>query len=165
MALGQNSDFVQSVLPRVLLGFGSGLIFTPLNLLIIRDLEPGQIDAGFGLVGAIRQLGLSLSFSLFGAVLVNEHGKATAEYLARIRANSLDTQTALAPLHDALIARGFSAHDASAGAVTFFLRMAERAATTITYTDTFFLLALFFIVCIPAVALLLRAPSKRLHNP
>jgi len=164
MALGQNADFVQSVLPRVLLGFGSGLIFTPLNLLIIRDLEPGQIDAGFGLVGAIRQLGLSLSFSLFGAVIVNEHGKATAEYLARIRANTLDTQNALAPLQDALIARGLSAHDASAGAVTLFLRMAERAATTITYTDTFFLLALFFIVCIPAVALLLRAPSKRVHN-
>jgi hypothetical protein len=89
----------------------------------------------------------------------------TAEYLARIRANSLDTQTALAPLQDALIARGLSAHDAGAGAVTLFLRMAERAATTITYTDTFFLLALFFIVCIPAVTLLLRVPSKRLPNP
>ena len=163
-ALGQNVDFGQSVSPRVLLGFGSGLMFTPLNLLIIRDLQPAQIDAGFGLVGTIRQLGLSLSFSLFGTVLANEHGKATAEYLARIRANTLDTQAALAPLQDALIAHGLSAHDASAGAVTLFLRMAERAATTITYTDTFFLLALFFIVCIPAVALLLRVPSKRLHH-
>lgn len=162
--IGQNADFIQSVLPRVCLGFGSGLIFTPLNLLIVRDLKPAQIDAGFGLVGVIRQLGLSLSFAIFGTVVANEHAKATAEYVARIHANALDTQVALAPIHDALIARGLSSADASAGAVTLFLRLAERAATTITFTNTFYLLALFFAVCIPAVALLLRVPSKRMHH-
>ena len=163
--LGQNADFTLSVLPRVLSGIGGGLIFTPLNMLIIRDLDPSRIDAGFGLLGVIRQLALSLSFALFGTVLATEHGKATAEYLARIHANALDTQIALAPLQDALIARGLSAADASAGAVSLFLRMAERAAMTIAYTNTFFLLALFFAICIPAVALLLRVPSKRMQNP
>lgn len=129
--LTQYAGMENTFWPRVLIGFGMGLLFVPLTQLMLSQVPREELAGATGLGQLIRQLGASLGIAVITTLLTRETAIAQSELAGGI------TQM----------------HNASAATLASLL---SQAASVTAYDFVFRMCAVLFIASIPLILFVRR---------
>ncbi len=163
--LGNRVGFEDIILPRFIQGLGAGLTFVPLNLLIVKDLPRAKYDAGQGLTGVARQLGMSVGYAVLSGYLIRAQIAATSSLASHVHVNAVGRSLGLWPIHQYLVAHGWSALNATLFTPALFERIAMRDAALSGYVQTFFVMGMLFVVSAPPFAMFWRRSTPPRTQP
>ena len=158
--LGDRAGFEHAVLPRFIQGIGLGLLFVPLNVLMMSHVPKRLVDAASGLGALTRQIGAGLGFAILGSLIVRSRIAATSMTAGRFHHSTLADDPGFAAIQRWFVAHGYSGTDASSLSASVLQDLVARAATAAAYSETFVIVALLFVVSIPFLMLFQLAPRK-----
>ncbi len=133
--------------PRTLQGFALGFLFVPLTTASLAGISNRAMANATGLYTLVRQLGGSLGIAILELVQTRREDFAQQTLAANV--------TLANPAVNAMLG---SAHD-RAGAVAALAGMVDVNATVISYDYIFRFCAIVFVLSIPTVLLLKKAPK------
>ena len=145
--------------PNIVRGFGTVLMFMPLQLAALGSIPKQAISAASGFFNLTRQLGGSIGVALLTTLLDTReafHRAVLAEKLAPSDPHTLDR---LAAYTQAMLARGFPLELAKQKALALLDGVLGVQAAVLSFGDTFFATAVLLLVSLPLV-FLLRKPAK-----
>jgi DHA2 family multidrug resistance protein len=155
LMIGMNSVMWPNIINGVALGF----LFVPLTVTAMGTLRPEQIGNATGLYNLMRNLGGSVGISLVTTLLARRAQVHQAVLVTHVTPyDSVATQQ-LQVLQNAL-AVGAGAVTAARQALAQIYALVLKQATLLAFVDTFRILALVSLCCIPAVFLLKRARAR-----
>ncbi len=137
------------LLPLVIRGLGLSLLFVPITMVALGDLEPKDISQGTGLNNMMRQLGGS-----FGIALINTFIDHRAAYHRTILLQNIN------PYNPAFVTR-LNQYTQAIAAKTGNMLIAQQQAlkaidlavykqtTLLSYMDVYLFIAVFMLVCVP----------------
>lgn len=147
--------------PIILRGIGGGFLFIPLTTITLYDLKNVEMPQGTAFLNTARQLGGSFGIAIMTTYLTTR----SAFHAARLNAhvNPYDPQTVhrLHSLTDLFLGKGFDLATAKSKALMIIHGIIGKQAMLLTYNDVFYLIALFFLACIPLLVLFIRKKKKR----
>lgn len=154
----------QTVLwPRVVMGFGMGLLFIPLTTLTMSGLRKEEMTNGAALYGLTRNLGGSIGVAFAATLLARRtqfHQTRLTEHLSPF---DLTYQVAGQQTAQALTNRGFEPVFSERGGLGFLYGKVIKEATMLSFNDVFFVLGLLLFAVLPLVFLmkLNKAPAEK----
>jgi DHA2 family multidrug resistance protein len=157
--LGDRAGFEHAVLPRLLQGLGIGLLYVPLNVLMMAQVPKRLVDAASGLGALARQVGIGFGFAILSSLVVHSRIATQAAAASRMR-HATANDPGVAALERWFSAHGYSHADASALSGSVLQELLARAATSAAYSETFVIVALLFLLSIPLLVLFRLAPRK-----
>ena len=146
--------------PLIIRGFGLGMIFTPLTTISFADLNGTQIPQGTAMSNMIRQLGGAFGTAVMTTYIATRtkfHVETMREYV------SIDnplTQERFQGLKQLFVSKGYSIYEATRQAYAALQGMVTKQALMLTYRDTFLIVGVFFLVCIPLLLLFIGRKKK-----
>ena len=158
--LGDRSGFDHALLPRFLQGLGLGLLYVPLNVLMMAHVPKRLVDAASGLAALTRQIGAGLGVAILSSIIVRSRIAASALTAGRVHHGTLFDDPGLAAIRHWFVEHGYSATDASSLSLSVLQELVARAATSAAYSETFVIVALLFVVSIPFLLLYQLVPRK-----
>ncbi|MEA2689274.1 MAG: transporter, family, multidrug resistance protein [Candidatus Eremiobacteraeota bacterium] len=158
--LGDRPGFDHALMPRFIQGFGVGLLYVPLNVLMMSQVPKRLVDAASGLGALTRQVSAGLGFAILGTLIVQNRIAATSLTASRVRHATLFSDPGLVAIQRWFAAHGYSNGDASALSMPVLGELVARAATSAAYSETFFIVAILFVVSIPFLLLFNLVPRK-----
>jgi len=158
--LGDRSGFDHAVPPRFIQGLGIGLLYVPLNVLLMKHVPKRLVDSASGLSALTRQISAGLGYAILGSMIVRYRIAATALTGSRVHHKAAVVDPGLSALQRWFTAHGYSIGDASRLSVTMLQELVARAATSAAYSETFVITGLLFIVSIPFLLLFHLVPRK-----
>jgi DHA2 family multidrug resistance protein len=158
--LGDRAGFEQFLMPRFVQGLGVGLLYVPLNVLMMAQVPKKLVDAASGLGALIRQISIGFGFAILGSLIVQNRIAATSMSASRFRHAALFDDAGFAVIRRWFMAHGYASGDASALSVSVLQDLLVRAATSVAYAETFVIIALLFLASIPCLALFLIVPRR-----
>jgi DHA2 family multidrug resistance protein len=148
-------DFVWSQLLR---GVGQMLAMMPLNQASMAAVSREESGDAAGLYNMARNLGGSLGLAVIGVVVDRRNSFHVAALRETVTANSLIGQQRIAANAAGWLARSGDATYAKMQALAQFAAQIRQQAAVMTYSETFYVLAIALLACIP-LALLLKTPA------
>jgi DHA2 family multidrug resistance protein len=158
--LGDRPGFDHALLPRFIQGFGVGLLYVPLNVLMMSHVPKRLVDAASGLGALTRQVSTGLGFAILGTLIVQNRIAATSLTASRFRHTTLFDDPGFTAIARWFSAHGYSARDASALSLSVLQELVARAATATAYAETFLVVAFLFVASIPFLLLFHLVPRK-----
>jgi DHA2 family multidrug resistance protein len=158
--LGDRSGFDQALFPRFLQGFGVGLLYVPLNVLMMSQVPKKLVDAASGLGALVRQLSMGFGFALLSSLVVHNRIAATSLTASRFHHGAAGIDPGFAMIQRWFAAHGYSAADGSALSFSVVQELVARAATSAAYSETFVVTAALFVLSIPCLLLFYLVPEK-----
>jgi DHA2 family multidrug resistance protein len=152
------SDFL---LPIILRGVAGGFLFIPLTTITLYDLRNVEMPQGTAFLNTARQLGGSFGIAIMATFLTTRSAFHEARLNMDISAYHPQTLSRLHTLTSYFIGQGFAprvAHDRALATVHHTL---STQAMMLTYNDAFYLIALFFALCIPLLLLFMRRNKRK----
>jgi DHA2 family multidrug resistance protein len=147
--------------PIILRGIGGGFLFIPLTTITLYDLKNVEMPQGTAFLNTARQLGGSFGIAIMTTYLTTR----SAFHAARLNVNinPYDPQTVhrLHSLTDLFLGKGFDLATAKSKALMIIHGIIGKQAMLLTYNDVFYIIALFFLACIPLLVLFIRKKKKR----
>lgn len=144
------------VWPNIIMGFGMGMIFVPMTTIAMSSLPNEQMGNGAGIFNLMRNLGGGIGISLVTTTVARGAQSHQVFLGAHMHASN--------PLfaHAYETAKGIfsqfsSPVDAGKQAIGELYRLLVQQATLLAYMDSFKLLAMLSVVCIPCVILFKRS--------
>lgn len=144
--LTNQSDYWELFLPQVVRGVSLMLCFMPINTLALGTLSADMLKNASGLYNLMRNLGGAIGLAFFNTMIVARfdlHASRLSEGITASRPDVVATLDALAQ-RLAVLGRG----DAHLEATKLLMRLVEREATVLTFNDTFFAMALVFVLAL-----------------
>jgi DHA2 family multidrug resistance protein len=154
-------DFVWSQLLR---GVGQMLAMMPLNQASMAAVSREDSGDAAGLYNMARNLGGSVGLAVIGVVIDRRNSFHVATLRESVTANSLIGQERIAGSAANWLARTGDLAYAKLQALAQLAAQIQQQAAVMTYSETFYLLAVALLACIP-LALLLRTPAAQPANP
>ncbi|MDQ6941703.1 MAG: DHA2 family efflux MFS transporter permease subunit [Candidatus Eremiobacteraeota bacterium] len=158
--LGDRSGFDHALLPRFVQGVGLGLLFVPLNVLLMSRVPKRLVDAASGLGALTRQLSAGFGYAILGSLIVHGRIAATTMTASRFHHATIVDDPGFSAIHRWFVAHGYSNSDASSLSVSVLQELVARAATSAAYSETFVIVALLFVFSIPFLMLFQLVPRK-----
>jgi MFS transporter, DHA2 family, multidrug resistance protein len=149
------TDFWTFVWPRVALGFGMGMTFIPLTTLTLSHIPREHMTEATSLYNLLRNLGGSVGIAFTTTMLSRRaqmHQTRLVEHLSPFDPSYQIYRDRIA---ETLSQKGIPA----GGADGLLYRELVRQATTLAFTDTFFMICLLILCMLPLVLLMKRAPA------
>ncbi|BCR04308.1 EmrB/QacA family drug resistance transporter [Desulfuromonas versatilis] len=144
-------DFVW---PRIVLGFGLGMVFVPLSTLTLAEIPKPEMGNATGLYNLLRNIGGSVGIAL-SATLLTRYGQFYQNNLvAHVNPYNPDFQERFAALSQAAVARGMSPAAAEQGALAMIYGLLQRQAGMLSFNHVFWGVGLAFFAILPMLALL-----------
>lgn len=144
--------------PLILRGFGMGLLFVPLTTLSLSNLKGQDIPQGAGLTNMLRQLGGSFGVAIISTYIERSSFGHRTDLLNNINNFDPETQSRLAQLTQAFVAKGSSLIEAKNQALHALDLIVTKQSLILTYIDALLMLGAFFLLCLPLV-LLIKKPK------
>ncbi len=154
-------DFVWSQLLR---GVGQMLAMMPLNQASMAAVSREDSGDAAGLYNMARNLGGSMGLAVIGVVIDRRNAFHIATLRESVTANSLIGQERLAANAAGWLARNGDAAYSKMQALAQFAGQIRQQAAVMTFSETFYLLAVALAACVP-LALLLRRPAPQPDGP
>ncbi len=145
-------------------GFGLGLVFIPIQTVAFAGLQGAQVAQGSALYNLMRQLGGSFGIAVLNTYITNMTQYHRADIVSSLYSGNSIYQDRLSGFAGALMANGYSASAAQAGALRVLNETVQAQASVMAYNNAFILLGLTFLLAMPAV-LLLRKPRRGAAPP
>ncbi|AJK47663.1 MDR family MFS transporter [Burkholderia plantarii] len=149
-------DFAWSQLIR---GVAQMLAMMPLNQASMAAVSREESGDAAGLYNMARNLGGSIGLAIIGTIIDRRTTFHTAALRESLTANSLIGQDRIATYAASWFARTGDMAYSQMRALGQIARQIQVQATVMTYSETFYLLGLALIACVP-LALLLRTPRR-----
>jgi DHA2 family multidrug resistance protein len=145
------------ILPNILNGFATGLIFVPLTTLTMGHLRKEEIGNAAGVYNLMRNLGGGIGIASVTALL--QRGAQTHQnYLAaNVTAGSPTTMAFLQGLQAKFSIGGASAYNAHEQALGALYRSIRQQASLLAYADNFRLMGYLALICASLAMLFRRA--------
>jgi MFS transporter, DHA2 family, multidrug resistance protein len=147
------------LVPLIIRGIGLSLLFVPLTTLALAPLPPKDIAQGAGLNNMVRQLGGSFGVALMTTFIARRVAFHRMDFLARFNIFNPAVVERKSILVNGFIAKGISPDFAGQMANKALEGILSRQTALLAYMDAFFVVGLFFLACIPLLALQ-RSPKK-----
>ena len=157
--LGDRGGFDHALLPRLVQGVGIGLLYVPLNVLMMAHVPKRLVDAASGLGSLARQVGIGFGFAILSSLVVHSRIAALAATAARVRHATVNDY-GVAAIGRWFAAHGHSQSDAATLSASVLQELVVRAATSAAYSETFVIVALLFVLSIPFLVLFRLTPRK-----
>lgn len=146
---------------QFLRGTASGLLFVPLSTATLRSLPSAYIAKGSGLYNLFRQLGGSFGIAAIAAILDNRTEVHRSELARHVSLFDPSTQLGLDRLREHLISQGLDLGGAEFASRAVLDRMITAQATMEAFYDTFYFIAIVFVLMLPLGFMVARhAPGK-----
>ncbi|MBC8082436.1 MAG: DHA2 family efflux MFS transporter permease subunit [Hymenobacter sp.] len=152
--LAGESDFFW---PLLLRGIGLALLFLPITTMSLSGLSGRDAGQAAGLTGMIRQLGGSFGVALVGTYIERASYQNRTALLPNISLYDPETQQRVQGLTAGFLAKGASLVQAQQQAYAALEGMLLKQTAIITYGQTFLMIGIFFILCLPLVLVVKRA--------
>jgi DHA2 family multidrug resistance protein len=141
-----STDFYTVALPRVVMGFGMGLVFVPLTTLTMSWIHKEEMGNATSVFNLLRMLGGSFGVA-FASTLVSRraqfhHGRL-AEGMSILDRNFHE---ALSQVSGILKNQGFAPSQLDAGTLGLLYKKLVKESTMMAFNDTFFVLAVLMAI-------------------
>jgi DHA2 family multidrug resistance protein len=162
--LNLNAGYWDIFWPQLIQGMSMGLIFVPLTTITNDPIPKEEMGNATSLFNLMRNIGASIGIASVVTITSRHNQAHTSDLTAHINNFSQATQAMLQSTIHALMAGGMDAATATKQAYAALFGMVQRQAAMMSYLDTFFLLAVMFIACLPLL-LLMKKPTKQGGGP
>ncbi len=152
----------QLILPIILRGVASGLIFMPLSLSTLLSLQPKDVPAGTGLYNLCQQLGGSAGIAFISTMIDHREVIHRATLVEHINVYSQATLQRIHMLQAGFMAKDSSFEVARAQALKMIDSIVQGQSVIMSYEDAFLIIAAIFILAMPLILLLSnKRPNKQ----
>lgn len=151
------NDFI---FPIILRGIAGGFMFIPLTTITLYDLKNVEIPQGTAFMNTARQLGGAFGIALMTTFITVRSQFHEARLNVNINPYNNHSISFLNQLSRKFVEAGFDVQTARLKALSIVRDLIDKQAMILTYNDAFYIIALFFLVCIPLLALFVY-PRKR----
>jgi DHA2 family multidrug resistance protein len=138
-------------IPNIIAGFALGFIFVPLTTLTVGTLRNEQIGGATGLYNLMRNIGGSFGIAITTTLVARATQRSQALLVGNLSPENPLYQDRLHALTAALSPR--LGADAGEGAIAILYKELVRQAALIAYVDSFRLIAVLCLLCVPLVLL------------
>lgn len=143
--------------PLMLRGLGLALLFLPVTTMSLQGLRGKDGAQAAGLTGMLRQLGGSFGVAIVGTYLERNIAYNRVALLPNISLYDPETQQRIQAFTQNFMSKGFTMEQAKLQAYKVLDFSLMKEASLITYGQTFTMLGLFFLACIPLIIFVKRA--------
>src|SRR5947209_441504 len=157
--LNLNAGYWDIFWPQLLQGTSMGLLFVPLTTITNGLIPKEQMGNATSLFNLMRNIGASIGIASVTTISARHSQAHMHDLAANVNQYSPATQSMLQAMKQAFIARGMDMVTATQQAFAGVFGMVQRQAAMMAYIDTFFLLAVMFIACLPLILLMKKAPK------
>jgi DHA2 family multidrug resistance protein len=157
--LNLNAGYWDIFWPQLLQGTSMGLLFVPLTTITNGPIPKEQMGNATSLFNLMRNIGASVGIASVTTISARHSQAHMHDLAANVNQYSPAAQSMLQAMKQAFIARGMDAVTATQQAFAGIFGMVQRQAAMMAYIDTFFLLAVMFIACLPLILLMKKAPK------
>jgi len=142
------------LLPNVVRGVGTVLMFLPLQLAALAPIPKAEVAAASGFFNLTRQLGGSIGVALLTTMLDKRTTYHRAMLAENLTAGDLHTLERLGALARGLLQQGLDAETARRAALALLDRTLNLQAAVMSFSDTFLATAALLLASLPLVFLL-----------
>jgi len=146
--------------PLIVRGVGMGLLFIPLTTITVCDLSNLDIPQGTAMTNMVRQLGGSFGIAIMTTYISTRsafHISRLSEHITIYSQMTMDRVRAATSL---FLSKGDAMMSAQVKSVAMLKGSVVKQALILTYNDAFFIIAIFFMFCLPLL-LLFTVKRKR----
>ncbi len=154
-----DASYWDFVWPRVVLGIGLAMIFVPLTTLTLSTIRKEEMGNATGVYNLLRNMGGSVGIAISATLLSRYSQFYQTTLVGHVNPYNPATQSRLAALKQATMAKGLDAVTADKTALAVTYSMVRRQAGMLAYNRLFWVVGLAFIFVIPFL-LLLKKPQK-----
>ncbi|MDR3763780.1 MAG: DHA2 family efflux MFS transporter permease subunit [Acidobacteriota bacterium] len=148
------------MLPNLINGFSSGLIFVPLTTMAIGHLRQQEIGNATGIYNLMRNIGGSVGIAVVSTMQVR-HSQVHQNYLvAQLTGSSPRTRHLLHSMTAHFQSMGADPTTAAHRALVSLSSLAHQQALLLSYMDIFRMVGYLALVCVPATMLFERVARK-----
>jgi DHA2 family multidrug resistance protein len=140
--------------PRILMGFGLGFLFIPLQILSLSRIAKEEMANATGIFNLLRNLGGSFGVAFVTTLLVRRaqfHQDHLAQHLTIFDRN---LQLTLPQISQLLQEKGFANSLFNQGGLGMIYNQLLRQASMLSFNDAFYLLSILMVLILPLVLLM-----------
>src|SRR5438270_2606221 len=157
--LNLNAGYWDIFWPQLLQGTSMGLLFVPLTTITNGLIPKEQMGNATSLFNLMRNIGASIGIASVTTISARHSQAHMHDLAANVNQYSPATQSMLQAMKQAFLARGMDAATATQQAYAGIFGMVQRQAAMMAYIDTFFILAVMFLACVPLIFIMKKAPK------
>ncbi|HEY7406170.1 MAG TPA: DHA2 family efflux MFS transporter permease subunit [Candidatus Angelobacter sp.] len=157
--LNLNAGYWDIFWPQLLQGTSMGLLFVPLTTITNGPIPKEQMGNATSLFNLMRNIGASIGIASVTTISARHAQSHMNDLSAHVNIYNPAAQSAMQAMKQAFMARGMDAVTAMQQAMASLFAMVERQASMMAYADTFFLLAVMFLVGLPLIFLMKKPPK------
>jgi DHA2 family multidrug resistance protein len=155
-SLSLGADFWAVLWPRLVQGFGMGLVFVPLTTMALAAVAPRDLPTASGIFNVVRNVGGSVGVALTTTWLARQTQVHVATLIGHVTPWGAAAVDRLAHLQDVYLASGSDAETARRQALRHLYEEVQRQASMNAFADDFLRLSAVFVVLVPLVWLMRR---------
>jgi DHA2 family multidrug resistance protein len=159
-SLNLNAGYWDIFWPQLLQGTGMALTFVPLTTVTMQAIAPQRMGNATSLFNLMRNIGGSVGIAVTGTMLTRQRQTVGAVLGENINVYDPQTQTMLAQIKAAFMARGADAVTATERAYAALHGMLIQQASMVAFVWLFRLLGGIFLMLLPLI-LIMRRPKGR----
>jgi MFS transporter, DHA2 family, multidrug resistance protein len=145
--------------PQLLQGTSMGLLFVPLTTITNGPIPKEQMGNATSLFNLMRNIGASIGIASVTTISARHSQAHMHDLASNVNQYNPAAQSMIQAMKQGFIARGMDVATATQQAYAGLFGMVQRQAAMMAYIDTFFLLAVMFIACLPLI-LIMKKPPK-----
>ena len=157
--LNLNAGYWDIFWPQLLQGTSMGLLFVPLTTITNGPIPKEQMGNATSLFNLMRNIGASVGIASVTTISSRHMQMHTNDLSQNITPYSPAAQNTLMAMKQAFMARGMDSATATQQANAAAFGMVQQQAAMMAYIDTFFLLAIMFVACLPLI-FIMKKPRK-----
>jgi len=159
-SLNLNAGYWDIFWPQALQGTGMALTFVPLTTATMQSIAPQRMGNATSLFNLMRNIGGSVGIAVTGTMLVRQRQTVAAVLGENINVYDPQTQTMLAQMKAAFMARGADAVTATERAYAALHGLLLQQASMVSFVWLFRLLGGIFLMLLPLI-FIMRRPRGR----
>ena len=163
-SLNLNAGYWDIFWPQLLQGTGMALTFVPLTTATMQSIPPQRMGNATSLFNLMRNIGGSVGIAVTGTLLTRQRQSIGAVLGENISAYDVQTQTLLAQMKAAFMAKGADAVTATERSYAALHGMLLQQASMVSFVWLFRLLGGIFLILLPLI-LIMRRPTGRVAAP
>jgi DHA2 family multidrug resistance protein len=157
-----NSGTWQIFWPQILQGAALAFIFVPLTTVTMDPIANADMGNATSLFNLVRNVGASAGISMSTTLVARRSQFHQSRLVTHLNPAAPGYRAMLAQLQAGFMQQGADAVDASHRALGALYGMLQQQAAVMSFVDTFWLLAVIFIVMAPLVLLMRRPKSGKI---
>jgi DHA2 family multidrug resistance protein len=157
--LNLNAGYWDIFWPQLLQGTSMGLLFVPLTTITNGLIPKEQMGNATSLFNLMRNIGASIGIASVTTISARHTQQHIHDLATNVNQYNPAAQSMIQAMKQGFIARGMDVATATQQAYAGLFGMVQRQAAMMAYIDTFFLLAVMFIACLPLI-LIMKKPPK-----